>query len=109
MKRFRGGLVFKAHKLVYHSTLGWRVIKKKASDREAAYHRNSLSGPSSYLRLTGSCIAQRKAQGPSRTCNKSKEEEEEAEASQVIQGYLAHKKQPPPPQDQHRTLGIGLL
>jgi len=27
--RFRGGLVFKAHGLVYHSTLGWRVIKKK--------------------------------------------------------------------------------
>jgi len=27
--RFRGGLVFKAHRLVYHSTLGWRVIKKK--------------------------------------------------------------------------------
>ena len=29
MKRFRGGLVFKALRLVYHSTLGSRVIKKK--------------------------------------------------------------------------------
>jgi len=29
LKRFRGGLVFKAHRLVNHSTLGWRVIKKK--------------------------------------------------------------------------------
>ena len=29
MKRFRGGPVFKAHRLVYHSTLGLRVIKKK--------------------------------------------------------------------------------
>jgi len=29
VKRFRGGLVCKAHRLVYHSTLGWRVIKKK--------------------------------------------------------------------------------
>ena len=29
MNRFRGGLVFKAHRLEYHSTLGWRVIKKK--------------------------------------------------------------------------------
>ena len=29
VQRFRGGLVFKAHRLVYHSTLGWRVIKKK--------------------------------------------------------------------------------
>jgi len=29
VKRFRGGLVFKAHRLVYHSTLGVRVIMKK--------------------------------------------------------------------------------
>ena len=28
MKRFRGGLVFKALRLVYHSTLGSRVMKK---------------------------------------------------------------------------------
>ena len=28
VKRFRGGLVFKAHRLLYHSTLGLRVIKK---------------------------------------------------------------------------------
>ena len=29
VKRFRGGLVFKAHRLLYHSSLGLRVIKKK--------------------------------------------------------------------------------
>jgi len=29
VKRFRGGLVFKAHRLLYHSTPGLRVIKKK--------------------------------------------------------------------------------
>jgi len=29
LQRFRGGLVFKAHRRVYHSTLGLRVIKKK--------------------------------------------------------------------------------
>jgi len=29
VQRFRGGLVFKAHGLLYHSTLGLRVIKKK--------------------------------------------------------------------------------
>jgi len=29
VKWFRRGLVFKAHRLVYHSTLGRRVIKKK--------------------------------------------------------------------------------
>ena len=29
MERFRGGLVFKAYRLLYQSTLGLRVIKKK--------------------------------------------------------------------------------
>jgi hypothetical protein len=29
VKRLRGGLVFKAHRLVYHSTLGWRERTKK--------------------------------------------------------------------------------
>ena len=29
VQRFRARLVFKAHRLVYHSTLGLRVIKKK--------------------------------------------------------------------------------
>jgi hypothetical protein len=28
-ERFRGGLVFKAHRLLYHSTLDSRVIKRK--------------------------------------------------------------------------------
>ena len=31
--RFRGGLVFKAHRRVYHSTLGLRVIMKKKKTR----------------------------------------------------------------------------
>jgi len=29
VNRFRGGLVFKANRLVYHTTLGLRVIQKK--------------------------------------------------------------------------------
>jgi len=29
VQRFRGGLVFETHRLLYHSTLGLRVIKKK--------------------------------------------------------------------------------
>jgi len=29
VQRFRGGLVFKAHRLLYHSTLGLRIIKKR--------------------------------------------------------------------------------
>jgi len=74
-----------------------------------------------YLGLIDSCITQRKAQGPARTCNESKEEEEAigatgalskivgdprttpvcgglpcASLSHPVQGYLTHKKQPPP-------------
>ena len=37
----------------------------------------SGSEAGSYLRLIDSCITQLKAQGPSRTCNESTEEEEE--------------------------------
>jgi len=33
-KRFRGGLVVKAHRLVYHSNLGLRVIKKKKKKKK---------------------------------------------------------------------------
>ena len=32
---FRGGLEFKAHRLLYHSTLGSRVIKKKKKKRRS--------------------------------------------------------------------------
>jgi len=34
--RFRGGLVFKAHRHLYHSTLGSRVIKKKKINSPAS-------------------------------------------------------------------------
>ena len=77
VKRFRGGLVFKAHRLLYHSTLGVRVIKKKKNPTPCVVvRRPKLHGVTS-LRLNDSCITQLKAQGPSRTCNESKEEEEE--------------------------------
>ena len=33
--RFRGGLVFKARRLLYHSTLGSRVRKKKKKETRA--------------------------------------------------------------------------
>jgi len=47
VKRFRGGLVCKAHGRVYHSTLGLRVIKRKKPlvRRESACH---ASLPSEY-------------------------------------------------------------
>jgi len=43
-QRFRGGLVFKAHRLLYHSTLGLRVIKKKKMRRAvgAQLYRGTL-------------------------------------------------------------------
>jgi len=43
----------------------------------------SGSEAGSYLRLIDSCITQLKAQGPSETCNESKEEEEEEEECRV--------------------------
>ena len=39
MKLFRGGLAFKAHRLLYHSTLGLRVIKKKKKQGELKVFR----------------------------------------------------------------------
>ena len=41
VKRFRGGLVFEAHRLAYHSTLGLRVIemKKKNTFRSSDLQR----------------------------------------------------------------------
>ena len=36
LKRFRGGLVLKAHRRLYHSTLGSRVIKKKKKHRASS-------------------------------------------------------------------------
>jgi hypothetical protein len=37
VKRFWRGLVFKAHRLLYHSTLGSRVIKKKKKYRVSRF------------------------------------------------------------------------
>ena len=52
VKRFRGGLVFKAHRLVYHSTLGLRVIKKKGVDGyKAAKNVESPRCPGQLQRL----------------------------------------------------------
>ena len=68
---------------VYHSNLGLRVIKTQYS----AYPPPGVSAHTRFwglglgLRVEGSsldfCITQLKAQGPSRPCNESKEEEEE--------------------------------
>jgi len=43
VKPFRGGLVFKVHRLVYNSTLGLRVIKK--SGRSTSLGDERAGGP----------------------------------------------------------------
>jgi len=77
---------------VFHSTLGLKVIKKKKKKVVGVENVRELPSPpferghdwrhlrseaGSYLRFIDSCITQLKVQGPSRTCNESKEEEEE--------------------------------
>ena len=37
VQRFRGGLVFKAHRLLHHSTLGLKVMKKKKKVRPSIF------------------------------------------------------------------------
>jgi len=56
VQRFRGGLVCKAHRLLYHSTLGLRVIKKKkrpakggASCRPNSVHTTQFSPNSGHF------------------------------------------------------------
>jgi len=43
-KRFREGLVFTADRLLYHSTLGLRVIKKKKKPKPAPPPRDANRG-----------------------------------------------------------------
>ena len=40
VKRFRAGLVFKAHRRLYHSTLGSRVIKRKKKKSGAGFRKS---------------------------------------------------------------------
>ena len=50
VKRFRGGLVFKARRLVYHSTLGWKVMKKKRQPSRGGL--GSTQGPSRVIQTS---------------------------------------------------------
>ena len=42
VERFRGGLIFQAHRLLYHSTLRSRVIKQRSSRSGSAGARTGL-------------------------------------------------------------------
>ena len=57
---FRGGLVFKAHRLVYYSTLGFRVRTEKTSERaeapgDAAWRQVSSPGSAWCSRASPTC------------------------------------------------------
>ena len=65
-KRFPGGLVFKAHRLVYHSTVGWRVIKKKKA-------------PTPFVNQKGICHLLVHCDGSNYCCWRC-----------LVQGHLAH-------------------
>ena len=56
-----------------------RILRRHSSQFKNNYFAEICSGfeVGSYLRLIDSCVTQLRAQGPSRTCNESKEEEEE--------------------------------
>ena len=58
VKRSRGGLVFKAHRWLYHSTLGSRVIKnnkKKVSQKPETVSPRAIV-PASSLTTSSSCF-----------------------------------------------------
>ena len=58
MKRFRGGLVFQTHRLLYHSTLGLRAInKKKRSDAKSVVASEPALGLRVFLRVGGRVVA----------------------------------------------------
>ena len=43
---FRGGLIFKAHRLLYHSTLGWRGTNEKEEESGwVRFHRDDMRDP----------------------------------------------------------------
>ena len=44
VKRFRGGLAFKAHRVLYHSTLGSRVIKKTQKKKNLVEGLEAVEG-----------------------------------------------------------------
>ena len=50
VKRFRGGLVFKAHRPFYRSTLGLRVIKKQKNLAERRGAPRKVGGEQKHLR-----------------------------------------------------------
>jgi len=57
-KQFRGGPVFKAHRLLHHSTLGSKEIKKKKCGEGGARDLFNTALVSFWGRLIRSCLAE---------------------------------------------------
>ena len=58
VQRFRGGLVFKARRLLHHPTLGLRVIKKKKVEGLVGGSRRvGFRGEGSDVRVQGSGLS----------------------------------------------------
>ena len=51
VKQFRGGLVFKAHRLLYLTTLGLRVIKTDPGSRTVSSSWMTLGPPRRFCRI----------------------------------------------------------
>jgi len=98
-ERFRGGLVFKAQRLVYHSTLGFRVIKKKKNSQlsRTRFAPGMSQGLQGYLAHKKPppprTLQYAYSRGCHRGCSKFRTR---SVPSVVLQGYLAHKQPRPP-------------
>ena len=67
VKRFRGGLVSKAHRLVYHSTQSWRVVKKEESSCWCSFPTRGYPGEHNK-----GCVWNEDVQSAQRTAQSSK-------------------------------------
>ena len=91
----------KAHRLVYHSTLGSRVIKKKQKSPASVSYTGIRPD---FTNLNVNNIRIGRAIFRIKSCQKVFS----VTQSCPLQGCLAHKN-PTPPQGFHRALGIVLL
>jgi len=106
VKRFRGGLVFKAHRLLYHSTLGLRVIKKKKRD---AWRR---SGATFFCRSTDRERERERERARERERNRERERERESkserESESESESLLLQVSVVPPPKRCQHISNVGL-
>jgi len=84
-----GVLAHHQHHVVMKAPLSVYCTERYSSQFKNNCFTEMLSG-SSYLRPIDGCITQLKAQGPSRTCNESKEEGENLQPVGVLAHHQYH-------------------